>query len=205
MEMLDVYDENGNFIGSEDRKIVHRDGLWHKTIHCWLYTSSGDIFFQRRADRGTLYTTASGHVSAGESLVEAFGREVFEELGSKINYESAEFCSVVNFVMDRELDDGSIFKDRAFANIYVYKYDQEYDFNYDINEISGIVRVNAKEVKELFNYGSGCVLGEEIIIENDVIVINKRSFDFNEFLVNKGETAIGKYGDVLNKIIELTE
>ena len=26
---------------------------------------------------------------------------------------------------------------------------------------------------------------------------------FSNFLVNKGETAIGKYGDVLNKVIEV--
>ncbi len=28
---------------------------------------------------------------------------------------------------------------------------------------------------------------------------------FEDFLVNKGETAIGKYGDILNKVIELTK
>ena len=32
-----------------------------------------------------------------------------------------------------------------------------------------------------------------------------RKVNFDEFLVNKHETAIGKYGDVLNKVILLTK
>ena len=32
----------------------------------------------------------------------------------------------------------------------------------------------------------------------------KRPIDFKEFLVNEGETALEKYGEVLKKVIELT-
>ncbi len=205
MEMLDYYSEDGEFLGTEDRKIVHRDGLWHKTVHCWLYDKNGDVFFQRRADKKTLYTTASGHVAASETVKEAFGREIFEELGSEIDYEKAEFCGVINFKMDREENDGSVFKDRAFANIYVYEYDQEYDFNYDFDEISEIVKVNALQTLEVFKNESGSVVGEVIRLENNKLEIEKKDILFEEFLVNKGETALTKYGDVLNKIIELTQ
>ena len=48
MEYLDVYDEEQNFIRREKRNIVHRDALWHKTVHCWLYDSDGNIYFQIR-------------------------------------------------------------------------------------------------------------------------------------------------------------
>ncbi len=37
MEYIDIYTENGEMIGKEDRSVVHRDALWHKTVHCWLY------------------------------------------------------------------------------------------------------------------------------------------------------------------------
>jgi len=43
MEYLDIYDENGNYLGKEDRSIVHRDALWHKTVHCWLYDKYGNV------------------------------------------------------------------------------------------------------------------------------------------------------------------
>ena len=32
MEYLDIYDDEGNFLGKEERGIVHEKGLWHKTF-----------------------------------------------------------------------------------------------------------------------------------------------------------------------------
>ena len=40
--------------------------------------------------------------------------------------------------------------------------------------------------------------------ENNHNIVRKQEISFEDFLVNKGKTAIGKYGDVLNKVIELT-
>lgn len=202
VELLDIYNENGDFIGTEDRKVVHEKGLWHKTVHCWLYDKNGNIFFQRRADRGTLYTTSSGHLSAGESVTEAFQREIKEEIGLEIDASDATFVAIVPFKMDRVKEDGSLFKDRAFANVYVDLYEGNYqDFKMDPNEVSGVVLVNAKEVLDLFKKENGQIKGKEITLDNQII---ERNIDFTEFLVNEGETALQKYSDVLNKIIEIT-
>ena len=201
MEKLDIYNENGEFIGTEERKIVHEKGLWHKTVHCWLYDKEGNVFFQKRNDRGTLYTTASGHISAGESITEAFQREIKEEIGLTIDANDATLVNVVPFKMDRVKEDGSIFKDRAFANVYVDLYEGNYqDFTMDPNEVTAIVIVNAKEALELFQKENGTIEGKEITLENEMI---KRLIGFKEFLVNEGETALEKYGEVLKKVIEL--
>ena len=101
MEYLDIYDENGNFLGKEDRKIVHRDALWHNTVHCWLFDKEGNIYFQIRKDKKKLYTTASGHVKAGETIKEAFGREIKEEIGYAVNYNEAKLIEINKFVMKR--------------------------------------------------------------------------------------------------------
>ena len=155
MEKLDIYNENGEFIGTEERDAVHEKGLWHKTVHCWLYDKEGNVFFQKRKDRGTLYTTASGHLSAGESVTEAFQREIKEEIGLNIDANDATLVNVVPFKLDRVKSDGSIFKDRAFANVYVDLYEGNYqDFTMDPNEVTAIVIVNAKEKelnKEVYN------------------------------------------------------
>jgi len=84
MEYLDIYDEFGKYIGKELRDVVHEKALWHKTVHCWLYDKAGNVFFQIRKDRGTLYTTASGHLQAGETIADGFHREIKEELGIDI-------------------------------------------------------------------------------------------------------------------------
>ncbi|HIQ93781.1 TPA: NUDIX domain-containing protein [Candidatus Ventrenecus stercoripullorum] len=202
MEYLDIYDENGKFLGTEERGVVHSKGLWHKTVHCWLYDRDGNVFFQRRSDRGTLYTTSSGHLSAGESVTEAFQREIKEEIGLDIDASDATKVGVVPFQMDRVKEDGSIFKDRAFANVYVDLYEGNYeDFQMDENEVSGIVIVSAKDALDLFQKESGSILGREISLDNTMI---EREISFSEFLVNDGETALEKYGDVLKKIVELT-
>lgn len=206
MEYLDIYDENQNYIGKEERGIVHRDALWHKTVHCWLFDKKGNIYFQIRKDEGKLYTTASGHVLAGETVKQGFGREIEEEIGIKVNYEEAAQVNVYKFVMDKVKEDGTVFRDRAFSNVYVCEYDgDEADFNFDENELKGLVRVNAKEALELFQKEQGKINGTVIKKSEDGNKIENEEISFENFLVNKGETAVGKYGDILNKVIELTK
>lgn len=200
MELLDVYDENGNYIKALDRKIVHQKALWHKTVHCWLYDKYGYVYFQIRKDEKTFYTTASGHVKSKETLKEAFGREIKEEIGIDINYDKAELIDVVNFKLDRKNKDGSVFKDRAFANVFGYDISNDnLKFNFDPNEVMGLVKVKAKDALDLFKNKKGKINAEIINMDNS---ITKRLVDFNEFLVNKGETAIEKYGKILNYVID---
>lgn len=205
MEYLDVYDESGNYIGKEDRNVVHRDALWHNTVHCWLYDQEGNIYFQIRRDEQKLYTTASGHVKAGETIKEGFGREIEEEIGIKVDYDKAEFVNIYKFIMDKEKKDGSIFRDRAFSNVYVCIFEGDYnEFNFDENEVSGLVKVNAKQTLDLLKREKGTIEAVIITKENNNNVVGKQEISFESFLVNKGETAINKYGDVLNKVIGLT-
>lgn len=204
MEYLDIYDEEGNFLGKEDRKVVHRDALWHKTVHCWLYDKEGNIYFQIRKDEGTLYTTASGHVQAGESVKEGFGREIKEEIGIDVDYENASLVDVVKFVMDRENKDGSVFRDRAFANVYACDFEDDISlFDFDPEELKGLVKVNAQETLDLLTKENGKIRGFVIKCVDGKNTMTEEKIDFKDFLVNKGETAITKYGDVLRKLIEL--
>lgn len=204
MEYLDYYDENGNHLGVETRENVHSKALWHNTVHCWLYTNKGDIFFQIRQEEKTFYTTASGHVDAGETIKEGFKREIKEEIGIDVDLNKTHLVGIIPFIMDKEKKDGSIFRDRAFSNVYVCECDDDVLFNYDENEIMGLVKVNAQQTFDLFHKGRGQIPATIYQRENGVIVKKERDIDFNEFLVNKHETALEKYGNILKKVIELT-
>lgn len=35
-ELIDIFDENMNLLGTALKSQAHREGLWHKTFHCWL-------------------------------------------------------------------------------------------------------------------------------------------------------------------------
>lgn len=205
MEYLDVYDENKNYIGKYDRKYVHENALWHNTVHCWLFDKNGNIYFQIRKEEGKFYTTASGHVMSGEKIKEAFGREIKEEIGINLDYERAIPVNIYTFKMDKVKSDGSIFKDRAFSNVFIYKYDNKIEnFKFDLSEIKGLVKINAKQVIKLIEGQVKTILAE--IIENidGENKIKLKEVLLDDFLVNKNETAIEKYGDVLNKVIEVT-
>jgi 8-oxo-dGTP pyrophosphatase MutT (NUDIX family) len=206
MEQLDTYDESKKFMGSYPRDYVHQHALWHNTVHCWLYDNLGNVYFQIRKDEGTFYTTASGHVLAGETIKQAFAREIKEEIGVNVEHDDATLVNVVTFIMDKIKKDGSVFRDRAFANVYVYEFHGGVEeFNFDLNEICGVVKVSAEDTLKLFEKEVGTISATIITYENGTNIETKKEVDFNDFLVNKGETAIDKYGEVLNKIIELTK
>jgi isopentenyldiphosphate isomerase len=91
-EMVDVLLPSGEPAGWTVRKSeAHRRGLYHRCFHCWIVDPAPDesdgpyLFVQRRALQkdnwpGRLDTTAAGHLSAGESVMDGL-REVEEELG----------------------------------------------------------------------------------------------------------------------------
>ena len=202
MEYLDIYDEEGNHLGKEDRKIVHEKALWHNTVHCWLYDKFGNVYYQIRSDKSKMYTTASGHVQAGETIKEAFGREIAEEIGYDVNYQDAKLIEIVKFIMDCEEDDGSVFRDRAFANVYACLFDGDLtELDFLESELSGIVKINAHDALKIITDESGEVISEVSHKENGKVIVEEKLIGFNDFLVNKGETALGKYGNVLKFII----
>lgn len=205
MEYLDIYDELGNWIGQDSRENVHKQGLWHKTVHCWLYDRNGNVYFQVRKDRGTLYTTASGHVQAGETVEEAFTREIKEEIGITILPENTIYVDIVPFKMDKLKEDGTIFKDRAFANVYLSEFDDSIaSFSFDLEELNGLAKVSAFGTLELFKGNIDNIKGSLIIPKKNMNIEEEKEFNVSDFLLNEGEQLLEKYGKVLNKIIELS-
>lgn len=109
--------------------------------------------------------------------------------------------------MDKQKSDGSMFRDRAFSNVYVCEYDGNgKDFNFDKNEVTGLVKVNAQDTLDLIN-GTKQSISSTVYknINNTVENHDKSDISIDNFLVNKGETAIEKYGDILTKVIDLTK
>ena len=87
MELIDVLSANGQPTGIRKSKLeIHRDGDWHRAAHVWIVASDGRVLVQRRSLRkennpGLWDVSAAGHLSAGESAIEAAVRETGEEIG----------------------------------------------------------------------------------------------------------------------------
>lgn len=200
MEKLDIYDECMNKIGSENRDVVHAKGMWHKTIHCWMYDDDGNVYFQIRADSGKLYTTASGHVLAGETVRDAFHREIAEEIGVDIDVSDAQPIEIVFWRQDK-IKNGTPWHDRAFAHVYINKLPQNFDnFNFQLSEVSGVAKINAQNCLDL-------LMGK--IDTLDAIKITQSGHEnvklgCEDFLVASDEIGIIKYGTVLQNIVHAT-
>ena len=86
-EQIDILNADGTPAGySRGRTEVHAKGLWHRTVHIWAFDSKGRILFQLRSrvkenNPGLFDTSCAGHISAGDSSVNAAVRELREELG----------------------------------------------------------------------------------------------------------------------------
>ena len=81
-EQIDVLNADGTSAGySCGRSKVHAEGLWHRTVHIWAFDSNKRILFQLRSrvkenNPGLLDTSCAGHISAGDSSVNAAVREL---------------------------------------------------------------------------------------------------------------------------------
>lgn len=204
MEYLDYYDGEGNYLGYKTRDEVHKEGLWHNTVHCWLYEMDGSVYFQIRSSSHKFYTTASGHVLKGETIEGAFRREINEEIGLDIDSSDATLVDIVPWRMDK-MKNGTLIKDRAKANIYIDLFEGNINsFNFDPKEVLGVVKVKADEALNLFRSGSGKIKAEIITTKDNKNIKENKMVSIDDFLVMKDENAYDKYKDVLSKVIEVT-
>lgn len=90
-ELFDVCSPDGRPTGARlPRSEVHRRGLWHRSAHLWVVRPRGEVLLQRRhpnkqTDPGRWDIAVAGHLSAGQTPLEAIVREAWEELGLELD------------------------------------------------------------------------------------------------------------------------
>jgi len=99
-ELIDILDKNGEFNGKTELKSkAHQLGLYHATVHIWLYTVNGQILLQKRVDYkdtfpGLWDISVAGHIETGELKKNAAIREIREELGLSVSKDQLEFIKI---------------------------------------------------------------------------------------------------------------
>ncbi len=114
-ELLDILNSNGQKTGKTALKsTAHKEGLYHATVHVWVYTSDRKVLLQQRGFNKETYpgywdVSVAGHIHAGESIEKAAIREVKEEIGLNITIDQLEKITVkkgerihANGIVDRE-------------------------------------------------------------------------------------------------------
>lgn len=157
-EMLDVLDENGIKTGEVlTRKEVHRLGLWHKIIVIAIIDENNQILMQQRSfikdtNPGKWDISAAGHVSAGQTSLEASVREINEEVG--ISIEDKDLKYVLTY--KKESDVREDYKDKQIFDCYIAKL-KEIDMNKIVlqeSEVASAKLVTKEEFKEMVETGN---------------------------------------------------
>jgi isopentenyldiphosphate isomerase len=141
-EYLDVVDENNRVIGREERKIIHRTGLWHRGVHIFLFTPDRKLLIQERSLKqlspNMLDCSVSEHLKAGESYPDAARRGLREELGiAQISLKQ-----ILQFKMNYGPNDNII------STLYEGTIDRE-KIIIDKNEVAEITYYSLPQLEEL--------------------------------------------------------
>ncbi len=89
-ELIDILTPDGKSTGKTALKSeAHKHGWFHATVHIWLFTSDKKILLQKRALTKKVFPglwdiSVAGHIAAGEYILSAAKREVFEEIGLEL-------------------------------------------------------------------------------------------------------------------------
>jgi isopentenyldiphosphate isomerase len=206
-ELIDVYTKEGERIGVADRNVAHRFGLYHKTVHCWIIKDGKSLVFQKRSVKlavnpGKLFSTASGHVKAGETIMEGFEREIFEETGVKA--ENPVEVLHEPYMYDTVLASGREHHDYITWYLFVAKCDYPLsEYKPQDEEVDGFVELDiqefyklaAKEIpfmpaKALLRQADGSFAIEDIEVKED------------DFLLIGDETLSNKFAPWLKQVCE---
>jgi isopentenyldiphosphate isomerase len=148
-EFLDIVDENNNLTGeSAPRSKVHAEGLWHRTVHIYLFRKNNggiDFLTHLRSPLKDLWpntwdTRFGGHLKSGMDLAEGVASEMKEETGLVIN--AADLLEG----MWRKSDE---FPNREFSRTYYLEYNDSLDnLKFDDGEVQKVKWMNSEEIKK---------------------------------------------------------
>ncbi len=128
-EVFDVVDARDSVLFQASRASVHKEKLFHRAIHVFVFNSAGQLYLQRRSMTkdtapGKWVSSCSGHVDAGEDYDAAALRELGEEIGL---YEPATMARVFK---------EAPCKQTGYEFVWVYKCQAEGPFVLDPVEVS---------------------------------------------------------------------
>jgi 8-oxo-dGTP pyrophosphatase MutT (NUDIX family) len=153
MEMLDIFDENHNHLGTCEKKEVHARGLWHQVFSCLFMNSKKNTVYLQYKNNGhndlssfnKLDISVGGHLSAGETIEDGI-REIEEESSLKVKYQ--DLIPVGMRLIDKYINENYIIREFSYLHIY----DSEFDLNALHSQADEVLYFIEFDIDELIAY-----------------------------------------------------
>lgn len=150
-EFLEVYSPEGTKTGQKKSKSeIHRKGLFHSTVHVWIFTEEGNILIQKRSKKkelnpGVWDVSVAGHIKFNENIKKAAKRETLEEIGININTKD-----LLKIGVYRSINIHPTAIDKEFFHTYILKIDKNsIDLDYKNNEVDDLKFISIEEMESL--------------------------------------------------------
>ena len=150
-EFLEVYSPEGIKTGQKKSKSeIHRKGLFHSTVHVWIFTEEGNILIQKRSKKkelnpGVWDVSVAGHVKFNENIKKAAKRETLEETGININTKD-----LLKIGVYRSINIHPTAIDKEFFHTYILKIDKDsINLDYKNNEVDDLKFISIEEMESL--------------------------------------------------------
>ena len=150
-EFLEVYSPEGTKTGQKKSKSeIHRKGLFHSTVHVWIFTEEGNILIQKRSKKkelnpGVWDVSVAGHIKFNENIKKAAKRETLEETGININTED-----LLKIGVYRSINIHPTAIDKEFFHTYILKIDKNsINLDFKNNEVDDLKFISIEEMESL--------------------------------------------------------
>lgn len=147
MERFDVYDKDRVSLGySYPRGTKLKNGEHRTVIHICIFNKKGELLIQQRASSKKLWAncwdiSAGGNVMAGESSSAGASRELYEELGIKVDFSNIRPHFTINF-------------ENGFDDYYFLELEPNLDnLTLQKDEVQAVKWASKQEVQKFFKNG----------------------------------------------------
>ena len=177
-------------IGYENKKDVHKQGLWHKVFGAILYNlEEKTVYFQTIYPKES-YTferddfidfAVGGHIEDDEDVLTAGIREIKEELGFDVKKDNLQFLGI----RICNCTPSETYKIREFQHFYALKTDKklkDMDFSKSDNEVKSIIEIKLDDYLKLLTKDVLQVNANEMILDRET---RKGTYHSNITITNK--------------------
>lgn len=174
MEYFDIVDENNVLTGERRlRSEVHTEGLWHRTVHVYIFRNLGDLEFlvhlrpkDKDQNPNKWDTRFGGHVQAGETIEETVHGELKDELNLKLD--PPRLMSGETYRRDK-------FPNREFTHAYFYAYGGDLsDLKFNDGEVQEIKWMKANAILESMTNEPGSWTGNPSAFSEVLTFLNRK-------------------------------